>query len=49
MLVGPETSYSSDTSFVIADLFFTDGEGIGSYDPELENGSNPSKEPFILY
>ena len=49
MLVGPETSYASDTSFVISDLFFTDGDGIGSYQPDLDNGANPSKEEFILY
>ena len=49
MIVSPETNYSSDTSFVVSDLFMSTGDGIGSYNPELENGSNPSKEPLILY
>ena len=49
MIVSPETNYSSDTSLVVSDLFMSTGDGIGSYNPELENGSNPSKEPLILY
>ena len=34
---------------MISDLFMSTGDGIGSYDPELINGSNPSKEPITLY
>ena len=49
MIVSPEADYSTDTSFVVSDLFMTKGDGIGSYNPEVGNGENPSKAPVTLY
>ena len=49
MLIKPESGYQSQISYLVNDLFMTTDPGLGSYSPDLENGSNPSAEPLTIY